>query len=425
MSAQPPQPVAVYFPRVVDTVLSDYLRATGAVLIEGPRACGKTATATTFARSQVRLDVDTAMRAAGLVAPEVLLDGERPRLIDEWQLVPDVWNHVRRAVDEHPEPGQFILTGSAVPADDESRQTGGLRFSRLRMRPMTLAESGHSTKAVSLTEIMAGKEPRSSDPGLGIGSLTERIAVGGWPGLLNRSPSEALIALRGYLDETCRVDLRRVDGVRRDPDNVARVIRSLARNVGTSASARSIAADVAGADQSVDYHTVVDYVKALSRVFVVEDLPAWSPALRSRSVLRSAHKRHFVDPSLAVAALDANPERLKLDMNTLGFLFESLVIRDLRVYAQLLNADVFYYRDSTDLEADAIIQFRDGRWAAFEVKIGHALIEEAAANLLELANRVDAAKHGPPAALTVVTGWGPAYRRPDGVNVIPIAALDA
>jgi hypothetical protein len=419
------RPVA-YRSRIVDAELAVRLEATGAVLIEGPRGCGKTETARRAAQSEVRLDVDDEARVAGLVAPAVLLEGDCPRLIDEWQLVPAVWNHVRRQVDDHPDQtGRFILTGSAVPADDATRHSGSLRFTRLRMRPMSLSETGHSTGQVSLAALFDGGEPRAGDPGLTIRDLAERIAIGGWPGLLGRTPDQSLIALRGYLEETCRVDLGRSDDVRRDPENVGRVLRSLARNVATAASARSIAADVGGADGRVDHHTVLDYIAALTRLFVVEDLPAWSPALRSRSILRTAATRHFVDPSLAVAALDARPERLLRDVRTLGLLFESLVVRDLRVYAQALDATVLHYRDNTGLEADAVVQRRGGDWAAFEVKLGQAAIDEAAASLLQLADRVDADTHGKPSALAVIAGWGYAYRRPDGVDVIPIGTLAA
>jgi predicted AAA+ superfamily ATPase len=416
--------VTNYLPRFADEELAVRLRATGAVLIEGPRGCGKTETALRAARSAVRLDRDDAARAAGLLDPALLLDGVRPRLIDEWQLVPRVWNQVRSDVDDHPdETGRFILAGSAVPADDETRHSGSLRFTRLRMRPMSLAESGHSSGDVSLGALLAGDSPRAGDPGLTIRDLAERIAVGGWPALAGRSPGDALIALRGYLDETRRADLGRLDGVRRDPQNVERVLRSLARNVATSASARSIAADVGGSEGPIDYHTVLEYTNALTRLFVIEDLPAWSPSLRSRSILRTAPTRHFVDPSLAVAALGASPERLLQDVETLGLLFESLVVRDLRIYAQAIDANVLHYRENTGLEADAIVQRRDGTWAAFEVKLGQAAVDDAAASLLRVAERIDTERHGAPAVLAVITGWGYAYRRPDGVAVIPAGAL--
>jgi predicted AAA+ superfamily ATPase len=415
-----------YLPRFADDELAARLRATGAVLIEGPRGCGKTQTALRAARSAVRLDRDVAARQAGELNPALLLDGERPRLIDEWQLVKDVWNEIRGDVDDHPEePGRYILAGSAVPPDDETRHTGSLRITRLRLRPMSLAESGHSTRAVSLGDLFAGGDAKASDPGLDLRSLVERIVIGGWPALLRRDPADAMIATQGYLDETRRVDLGRLEGAKRDPENLARVIRSLARNTSTEASARTIAADVAGSEGGIDYHTVIDYTNALTRVFVVEDLPAWSPALRSSGPLRSAVTRHFADPSLAAAALGAGVERLLGDTETLGLLFESLVVRDLRVYGQAIGASVWHYRDAKGVEADAILEMRDGRWAALEVKLGQGKIDEGARSLLRVVDHIDTDRHGRPAFLAVVTGWGYAYRRSDGVFVIPIGALDA
>jgi predicted AAA+ superfamily ATPase len=414
----------LYQPRVADAELAAMLQAAGAVVVEGPRACGKTQTALRAAASAARLDVDDAARAAGLLSPDLLLEGARPRLIDEWQLVPAVWNHVRRAVDDAGgRPGQFVLTGSAVPSDDATRHSGAGRFTRLRMRPMTLAEAGRSSAEVSLAALLAGDAPRAGDSGLDIRDVAGLVAVGGWPALLGRPVDAALAANRGYLDETRRADLARADGVARDPENVGRVLRSLARHVSTQASARSIAADVGGAEGPVDHHTVLAYLAALSRVFVVEDLPAWSPALRSRTPLRAAPTRHFVDPSLAVAALGADPDRLLRDVETLGLLFESLVVRDLRVFAQALGATVSHYRDATGLEADAVVERRDGTWAAFEVKLGPGSADDGARSLLRLAERVDADRHGAPAALVVVTGWGYGYRRSDGVCVVPAGAL--
>lgn len=413
-----------YRPRIVDSELATDLGALGAVVVEGARGCGKTETARRLARSEVRLDVDDNARMAGLVAPEILLEGHRPRLIDEWQLVPHIWNHVRRDVDDHPgETGRFILTGSAVPADDASRHTGSLRFARLRMRPMSLFESGHSTGQVSLEAILGGHDARAADPGMKIADLADRIAVGGWPALLERTVDQALAALRGYLDEARRLDLVRIDGVRRDPEGVARVLRSIARHISTEASARSIAADIGGSDGPIEYHTVIEYTTALARLSIIEDLPAWSPALRSRTPLRAAATRHFVDPSLAVAALGARPARLLRDVETMGLLFESLAVRDLRIYSQAMDGSVFHYRDGSGLEADAVVQLRDGTWAAFEVKLGLGQIDAAAKQLLTLAERVDSDRHGQPGALAVITGWGYAYRRPDGVHVIPIGAL--
>jgi predicted AAA+ superfamily ATPase len=415
-----------YLPRAADHELARRLRATGAVVIEGPRGCGKTQTALQVAKSAVRLDRDTNAREAGRLEPLLLLSGAYPRLIDEWQLVDGVWNAVRGDVDDHPsEPGRFILTGSAVPADDATRHTGALRITRLRMRPMSLAESGHSTRTVSLAALFDGSQQPAAEPGLDLRGLVERIVAGGWPGLLGRAPEDAHLAVQGYLDETRRVDLGRLDGPRRDPENVARVLRSLARHTATEASARTIAADVAGTEGGIDHHTVLDYVATLERVFIVEDLPPWRPTLRSRGVLRGSVTRHFVDPSLAAAALGAGVDRLLGEPATLGLLFESLVIRDLRVYGQAIDAQVWHYREASGAEADAILTLRDGRWAAIEVKLGQAMIDDGAASLLRVSRHVDQGQHGAPAFLAVVTGRGFAYRRPDGVFVVPIGALAA
>ena len=289
---------------------------------------------------------------------------------------------------------------------------------------MSLVESGHSNGIVSLAALLEEPEITAVDPRLDIRDIAERIVVGGWPGLQTRSPADAVVATQGYLDESRLVDLGRLDGPTRDPENVARVLRSLARNTATEASASTIAADVSGVEQAINYHTVIDYIAALARIFIVEDLPAWSPALRSRGVLRKAVTRHFVDPSLAVAALGAGVERLLGDPETLGLLFKSLVIRDLRVYAQSLDAKLSHYREAKGVEADAILELRDGRWAGIEVELGPSKVDEGAASLIRMASHVDVAKHGDPAFLAVVTGWGYAYRRKtDGVQVIPIGTL--
>ena len=395
----------------------------GAVVIEGPKACGKTETARQHARSEVLLDVDKSARQAIQIDPRLVLAGDVPRLVDEWQLEPSIWNHIRRAVDNRRAPGQFILTGSAVPPDDITRHTGAGRLSRLRMRPMTLYETGHATGEVSVRALLDGVPPSSSDPGLTVSDLTECIAVGGWPGNLGLTVAQSVRSVRDYLDEVRRVDIGRVDGSRRDPERVGRLLGSLARNVATYAAITTLAADTAGASGQLRRHTVAGYVATLERLMVVEDQPAWAPHLRSKSTLRSAPKRHFVDPSLAVAALRADPDRLLKDINLLGFLFESLVVRDLRVYAQAADASILQYRDNTGLEVDAVVQAVDGRWTAFEVKLGTAQIDEAASSLLRFAERVDAEKSGAPATLAVITGTGYGYVREDGVAVIPVGAL--
>lgn len=413
-----------YRPRIADRELADRLSSAGAVIVEGPKACGKTATARQAAASEVLLDVDENARAAAEVDPGLVLDGAVPRLIDEWQLEPRIWNHVRRAVDDRGEPGQFILAGSAAPTDDATRHTGAGRFSRLRMRPMSLFESDISSGAISLRALLAGEQAQSPDRGLSVRDLAEEIAHGGWPGLRARSLAAAQQGVRDYLDEVRRTDISAVDGTRRDPERVGRLLRSLGRNVGTNVAISTLAADTGGSDGPLKERTVSEYLATLERLFVVENQPAWAPHLRSRYVLRRAAKRHFVDPSLAVAALRATPEALLRDLSLLRLLFESLAVRDLRVYAQAADGRVLHYRDSDDLEVDAIVEAADGRWAAFEVKLaGERAVDEAAKSLRKFARRVDTDKVGSPALLGVIVGTGYGFVREDGICVIPIGAL--
>ncbi|MCY4075321.1 MAG: DUF4143 domain-containing protein [Acidobacteria bacterium] len=414
-----------YRSRLVDRELTLRLASTGAVVIEGPRACGKTATGRQRAVSEALLDVDEQARLAVAVDPALVLAGDTPRLIDEWQVEPSIWNHIRSAVDERARPGQFILTGSAVPADDVTRHTGAGRLTRLRMRPMSLFETGLATGAVSLRALLDGVPPRCPAAGHTVGNVADWIAVGGWPGHLQRAltSAEAWRANRDYLDEIRRVDLPRVDGANRDPNRIGRLLRSLARNVATQASVATMAADAGGADAALKAHTAQAYLSALARLMIVEDQPAWTPHLRSRATLRSTPKRHFVDPSLAVSALRATPDRLLGDLNLLGLFFESLVVRDLRIYAQANDSEVLHYRDNTGLEVDAVVQAADGRWAAFEIKLGPGRVDEGARNLLKFAERVDQAACGAPSALAVIVAVGYGYERPDGVGVLPITAL--
>ncbi len=412
-----------YLPRVVDGELDRRLASAGGVVIEGPRACGKTSTARQRAASEVLLDVDANARRAIAVDPGLVLEGPTPRLIDEWQLEPDIWNHLRRAIDDRGEPGQFILTGSAVPADDITRHTGAGRFARLRMRTMTLFETGHATGEISLAGLLEGEEPTAPDRGVSAADLAERVAVGGWPGHLRLGTEPSLEAVRDYLEEVGRTDIVRVDGVHRDPERIGRLLRALARNVATEARVATLAEDAGGPDGALSDDTVRDYLAALTRLMIIEDQPAWSTHLRSRSILRKSPKRHFVDPSLAVAALRATPERLLEDLEFLGLLFESMVVRDLRVHAQAADARVFHYRDNTGLEIDAVVEAADGRWAAFEIKLGTGFVDDAARSLLKFGDRVDTERCGEPAALGVIVGTGYGYVRKDGIAVVPIAAL--
>jgi predicted AAA+ superfamily ATPase len=413
----------MYYPRIADKELVSRLESAGAVVIEGPKACGKTVMARQIASSEVLLDIDANARQAIAVDPNLVLSGEVPRLIDEWQVEPSIWNHIRHAIDERQDVGQFILTGSAIPADDITRHTGAGRISRLKLRTMSLQETGHSCGDVSLQNLLIGHYTACADPGLKLQDIIEQLCWGGWPGNIGLSNRAHLTAQRDYLEEIQRVDIARVDGVRRDPGNVSRVIRSLARNVATLVSARTIAADAGGADGPLDDDTVRDYLAALRRLMIYEEQPAWSPHLRSRSILRKSPKRHFVDPSLAVAALGATPELLLRDLNSLGLLFESMVYRDLSVYARACDSSVYHYRDNTGLEVDAIVENRQGDWCAFEVKLGAGQVDQAAASLLKFRDRVDASKSKVPGTLGVIVSSGYGFLRKDGVAVIPIGVL--
>jgi|SRR6186997_346927 len=414
---------AIYSPRVADEELRERLETSGAVLIEGPKACGKTETARQAAASEVLLDVDERARAAAALDPGLILAGGIPRLIDEWQVEPRVWNHVRRAVDERRQPGQFILAGSAVPADDATRHSGAGRFSRLRMRPMSLFESGRSDGSISLRALMDGGEARSSNS-LELPEMAELVVRGGWPALQEIPIEAAMKSLTDYLEEVSRTDINRVDGIHRDPARVRRLLRSLARNVATHVTTTTLAADSsAGGDEPLKRQTVAEYLSALQRLFVVEDQPPWEPHLRSRSILRKSPKRHFVDPSLAAAALGASPAALLRDLNLFGFLFESLVMRDLRVYSQPIRGEVRQFRDNKGLEIDAVVESNAG-WAGFEVKLGGPdAIDEAATALLKFAREIDTTRTGKAAALGVIVAGGYGYTRDDGVQVIPITAL--
>ena len=412
-----------YRPRIADAELRACLDAAGAVVIEGPKACGKTRLAQQLAASTVLLDVDTAARQALAVDPALVLAGPRPRLLDEWQVAPALWNQVRRAVDAADAPGQFLLTGSAVPADDAERHTGAGRFSFLRLRPMGLVESGASQGGVSLAALLAGDPPSCADPGLVVADLAELVCRGGWPAQLERPLAAASRAARDYLEQVRQVDVQRVDGRRRDPQRLGALLRSLGRNVATEVKLSTLAADAGGADGPLDPRTVADHLHALERLMVLESQPAWRPHLRSKAALRQAPRRHFCDPSLAVAALGGSPDRLLKDLEWLGLLFESLVIRDLRVLAQALAGEVFHYRDDYGIEVDAIVQLRDGRWGAIEVKLGQGQVEAAAAGLLRFRQQIDTRRTGEPAFLAVVCGGGYGYRRADGVAVVPVGAL--
>ena len=412
-----------YLPRIVDAELTELLGAVGAVLIEGSKACGKTATAMRSAASEVLLDVDDNARRMVGIDPSAVLDGDTPRLIDEWQLEPSIWNHVRRTVDRRSLPGQFILTGSAVPADDTTRHTGAGRFVRLRMRPLSLFEAGLSSGEISLQGLLDGHEQHAKRSDISIVSVAELICAGGWPGNAGKPLRSAVRTNRGYLDEVRRIDISRVSEKRRDPGKVDRLLRSLARNVATPVALSKLTADVGGDGAGLKADTVAEYLDALERLMLVENQPAWSPHLRSRTTLRATPVRHDVDPSLAAAALRATPGRLIADLEYLGLLFESMVIRDLRVYAQAADAQVFHYREKEGLEVDAVVEAADGRWAAFEIKLGERWVADASKNLNRLARRMEKSDHERPTALAVIVPNGYGHAGMHDIGVIPIGAL--
>lgn len=396
----------------------------GFVLIEGPKAVGKSETARQIAQSVIKLDLDPAAQELARISPGLLLVGEVPMLIDEWQLVPELWSWVKFEVDTRQLPGQFILTGSAVPVDEITRDTAAGRLARLKMRPMSLFETGHSSGSISISALFSGAIPNAPDSGLSLQLLVERICTGGWPAFQKLNVNDATIAMSTYLDEIAGIDLQRVSGVKFNKLNVLRVLKSLARNVGTKASYSTISADIRTDGNVVDRQVVAEYLQALQRLMIIEDNPSWAPHLRSRDRLNEASTRYFIDPSLAVAALGTSPTTLLGgEIKYLGFLFENLVLRDLRVYMQTIMGKVFQYRDDSGLEVDVILETSDNQWAAIEVKLSFDQVETAATNLLRFKNKVDTSICGEPTFMAVLTATGANYVRKDGIYVISIGSL--
>jgi len=415
-----------YFLRLCDIELQKALEASGAVLIEGAKWCGKTSTASNAAKSRLYMqDPDNAASYLAMAdtKPSLLLHGNSPRLIDEWQMAPVLWDAVRFEVDKRAEAGQFILTGSAVPADNVTAHTGTGRISRLLMRPMSLYESQESNGTVSLADLFSGKHELEAISTLSIEQIAFALCRGGWPASISRKGNAALRLSMDYVEAVINYDVSKVDGVEKNPNRVRLLLRSLARNISTLANNQTILNDIEATDTTISDKTIASYLNALRRIFVVEDLPAWSPSLRSKTAIRTSSKRHFVDPSIATAAMRTTPEGILADFKTFGFLFESLCTRDMRIYAQINDGDVFHYRDKSGLEADMIICLRDGRWGAIEVKLGNKEIEDAAINLLALKEKINADKMREPSFLMVLTGGQFAYRRNDGVLVVPIGCM--
>jgi predicted AAA+ superfamily ATPase len=414
-----------YKDRVMDGILQQRLRSSGAVLLEGPKACGKTFTAEQVTKSQVYLDIDEAARAALAVDPALVLAKSTPQLIDEWQAdATRVWNWVRSEVNRRGLPGQFVLTGSSVPADDVHRHTGAGRIARLRMRPMSLFGSGESTGAMSLAALLAGDRPSSPDSPLSVGDVADLVVRGGWPLNLALTIPDAAQANIDYLRNIAEVDIRRLDGTQSDPARVHRFLHALARNVAMEQKIARLAAETDGVDGPIARTTAYDILGALERLMVIEAQPPFATHLRSRATLNKASRTHFVDPSLAAAAMSASRESLLADLNTFGLLFESMAIRDLRIYVDPLGGSVHHYRDSDGLEVDAIVRTPSGAWGAFEVKLGTGQVDDAVETLKDFATKVATEKVGEPAVLGIITASGYGYTRPsDGIVVIPIGAL--
>ncbi len=423
-----------YKPRIFDQILLDELNAMGAVLIEGPKACGKTTTGENAAGSIIYMD-DPMRRNQYLQMVETdinyILDGATPRLIDEWQIAVKIWDAVRFAVDHRGEDGQFILTGSAVPPNDtknEMKHTGTGRISWLRMRPMTLWESEESTGDVSLRDLFFNpqKPVRGSNP-YSLADMAFFTCRGGWPKSIGKTNQRAaLIHAKNYFEAIVRTDISRVDNVERDEERTRRIMRSYARHQGSQASIATILSDIANNDTAdISEKTIYSYINALKNIFVIEDMPAWNPNLRSKTAIRNSDTRYFIDPSIACAALGVGPDDLTDDLNTFGLFFETLCVRDLRVYAQSIDGNVFHFRDKNGLECDAVVHLRNGSYGLIEIKLGGAgLIDAGAANLIKLSEKIDTDKMKSPSFMMVLTAVGDmAYRRTDGVIVVPIACL--
>ena len=420
-----------YLPRIVDVELQQCLQRSGAVLVRGPKWCGKTSTCEQLAASALKMrDPDTyaSNMAAASIQPSLLLRGERPRLIDEWQVAPVLWDAVINAVDiAGGAPGQFLLTGSATPydfgRDDAPRHTGTGRIARIDMDPMSLEESCRSSCEVKLSDLFKGAPDTAGVSSLSVEDYADLICAGGWPAPIARSQLNTGVA-SDYITALCESDISETSSSTLDPDRARALLRSIARNSSQEASLATLLADVQSVGVSMSEPTLRVYLNALKRLFVIEEAKAWAPTLRSKTPLRSSAVWHLCDPSLAAAALETSPDGLLSDLNTMGYLFESLCVRDLRIYARAMGGGVYHYRDKSGLEADAIVRLQDGRWGGVEIKLGgDTRINEGATHLLALAEKVDAKKTGAPSFLMVLTGGRYAYTRPDGVHVVPLGCL--
>ena len=422
--------MAKYKQRISDRILKRKVLGKGAVLIEGPKWCGKTTTAKQLAKSVLDLgDSSVLKQSAQLIelSPKTLLEGKTPRLIDEWQALPLIWDSIRSEVDKRGEPSQFILTGSSVlPEADETIHSGTGRFAYIKMRPMSLYESGESNGTVSLTDLFEGKPFDTHNNDLNIDDIAYLTCRGGWPWATLIPKEVALDQAFDYVDSVVNNDIQRIDGVKRSPERAKLLLRSYARNVSQPVPYSTIRKDMLANDSgTLDEDTVSDYIKALKKLFVIEDLAAWNPNIRSKATIRTSDTRHFVDPSIGTAALGLGPQNLINDLKSFGLFFEDMVVRDLRVYAEALDGKLYHYKDSTGLECDTVLHRRNGSYALMEVKLGgEDNINEGVANMLKLATNIDTDKMPAPSFMAVIIGVGKyAFRRDDGVYVIPIGCL--
>lgn len=419
-----------YKKRIADSLLDLQLESAGAVLIEGPKWCGKTTTAEQKAKSVLFLDDPENIEQNLMLAearPKAILEGKTPRLIDEWQLAPKLWDAARFEIDHRHEMGQFIFTGSAVPADTgKIIHTGTGRFSWLMMRPMSLWESEESTGEVSLKSLFEGDTDIFGQNDKKLEDIAYLICRGGWPASVNLRERPSLAIATNYYEAVVRRDISRVDGVSRDEQRVRRLMRSYARNQGSQAPYNTLADDISANEiEPLSSISISDYVEALKKIFVIEDMKAWNPNLRSKTAIRSSDTRYFVDPSIAAAALELGPRNLMNDLRTMGLFFETMAVRDLRVYADALSGNVYHYRDKNNLECDAVVSLRGGLYGLIEIKLGgERLIEEGVKTLKLLESKIDTDKMNKPAFLMVLTATGQyAFRRPDGVLVVPLGCL--
>jgi len=413
-----------YIKRVVEDDLLENLTASGAVLIKGPKSCGKTATAKQYANSVLEIDRDKQVPIIMATNPQLLLMGNTPRLIDEWQEQPEIWNYIRHEVDNRKTKGQFILTGSSNPNDDIKLHSGAGRFTVVQMDTMTWQELGYSTGIVKMSELLKGEFSNFYDAGISLDFIIDKMLIGGWPTLLNENTKNALKMNRGYVDLLCEVDMSRVSGVKRNPLKVHSLLRSIARNTATLVDNKTLELDVkTSAKNELSRNTISEYLDALSRLMILYEQPAFNTHIRSSASMRKSPKRHLCDVSLAIAALGLDKDSLIKDLKYTGFLFESLATHELKVYAKANDANVFHYNDSYGLEVDAIVQKRNGDYAAFEIKLGVGYIEEAAENLKKFVTNIDTTKMDLPKSLNIITGTGMSYPRPDGINVISLASL--